>query len=553
MKKREKIKISFLGGVGEIGKNITAIEYGDEIIIIDVGLTFPGDNMPGIDLVIPDFSYLIENKHKVKGIFLTHGHEDHIGALPYLLKEIKAPVYGTKLTLALCDNKLREHRLNDEELYCVSAGTIVNVGSFSVEFINVNHSIAGAVAFLVSTPLGKIFISGDFKVDFTPINNDYMALSRIAEIGDEGVLLFLCESTNIEREGHTLSERVVGDTFENIFADNVGKRLIIATFASNVHRLQQILDVAERFKRKVVFSGRSMLNVAEAASKIGELKYNKDLIVDVSKIDKYKDEEIVIVSTGAQGEPMSALTRMASGEFNKVKIGENDTIILSSSPIPGNEKMVYNVINNLFKKGANVIYESLDKIHASGHACKEEIKLLHTLVRPKFFIPVHGEYRHLKRHKDLALSLGMDEKNILLVDVGNTAILTKNSLKLGESVQAGAMMVDGGEMEDMASGVLRERIKLAEDGVLIIPIIKRVETGELISNIEIINKGVICLNDQVLLNEAMIIVEKAVSTFSKSGKDGTAELENAVRKSLRNYFYKKIKTCPIIIPIVKEI
>ena len=362
------LKVRFLGGVGEIGKNMTALEFGKDIIIIDVGLTFPSDNMPGVDLVIPDVTYLEQNQNKIRGIIITHGHEDHIGAIPYILKEISAPIYGTKLTLTLIENKLREQKLNDVVLNCVSAGDQIKLGSFLVEFINVNHSIAGAVGLAITTPVGVVFHSGDFKIDFTPVNGQTMDLNRISEIGKKGVILMLADSTNIEIEGTTMSESVVKETLDHVFGNNITRRLIIATFASNVHRLQQILDLAVKYKRKVAFSGRSMINIAEAASKIGELSIPDNLIIDVEKIKNFKDEQIVIVSTGTQGEPMSALTRMACGEFNKVVIGKNDTVVISASVIPGNEKMIYGVINNLYRLGAEVIYESLEPIHVSGHA-----------------------------------------------------------------------------------------------------------------------------------------------------------------------------------------
>ncbi len=427
----KSLKIRFLGGVGEIGKNMTALEFGKDIIVIDAGLTFPGGNMPGVDLVIPDDTYLVQNQNRVRGIVVTHGHEDHIGAMPYILKDLNVPVYGTKLTLTLIENKLRENRINDAKLNCIKPGSIIKLGCFTVEFINVNHSIAGAVGLAITTPVGVVFHSGDFKIDFTPVNGETIDLARISEIGEKGVLLFMADSTNIEIEGSTMSESVVKDTLDHVFGDNVKRRLIIATFASNVHRLQQILDLAVKYKRKVAFSGRSMINIAEAASKIGELKIPEGLIIDVEKIKNFGDEQIVIVSTGTQGEPMSALTRMASGEFNKVTIGGNDTVVISASVIPGNEKMIYGVINNLYRLGAEVIYESLEPIHVSGHACRGELRILHTLLKPKFFIPVHGEYRHLKKHAKLAESLGMREGSIVIAEIGDTVETDGKSIKFG--------------------------------------------------------------------------------------------------------------------------
>ncbi|MBO7736251.1 MAG: ribonuclease J, partial [Clostridia bacterium] len=491
-KGKKPIRILFFGGVGEIGKNMTAIEYGNDIIVIDAGDTFPDEEMPGVDLVVPDASYLIERKDKIRAILLTHGHEDHIGGLAYLLKELlpRTPVYGTKLTLALADNKLREHRLQNVDFRTVTSGSTVKLGSLSVEFVNVNHSIAGAVALAIRTPYGIIYHSGDFKIDMTPVAGEPIDLNRISQLGKEGVLLYMGESTNIERPGYTMSETVVGTTLDHLFAEHASRRLVIATFASNVHRLQQIIDLAVKYKRRVALSGRSMLNVVEAASKIGELHIPDGILVDVEKVKNYFDREIVIVSTGSQGEPMSALTRMASGEFNKITIGENDTIIISASPIPGNEKMVYRVINNLYKKGATVVYESLEKIHVSGHACREEHKIIHTLLKPKFFIPVHGEYRHLKLHGDLAFSLGMPRSNIFLADIGNCVEITDTTLRQGESFPAGSMIIDGTGSEDFkTSEVIRDRKKLASEGVFVISVV--VSGGVLVGEPNIENVGIL--------------------------------------------------------------
>ena len=440
MKNRNTLKVRFLGGVGEIGKNMTALEYGKDIIVIDSGITFPTADMPGIDLVAPDVSYLVQNKDRIRGIVLTHGHEDHIGGLPYLLKEINVPVYGTKLTLMLCEHKLKEQKIRDYSLNCVKTSSAVKLGVFSIEFIHVNHSIPGSCALAITTPVGIVFHSGDFKIDLTPINGQMIDMTRISEIGKRGVTLLLCESTNVEQEGYTMSEHVVGETLDRLFADNVKRRIIVATFATNVHRIQQIIDLAVKHKRKVAFSGRSMLNVVEAACKVGEITIPENVVIDIERIKNVADKDLVIISTGSQGEPMSALTRMASGDYNQVQVGSNDTIIISASPIPGNEKSVYQVINNLYKKGAEVVYKSITKIHVSGHACQEELKILHTLLKPKFFIPVHGEYRHLKKHCKLAREIGMKEGNMIIAEIGDTVELTEKTMKKGLQFQAGTSL-----------------------------------------------------------------------------------------------------------------
>ena len=541
------LKVRFLGGVGEIGKNMTALEFGKDIIIIDCGLTFPGVNTPGVDLVIPDVSYLAQNQKKIRGIIITHGHEDHIGALPYILKEINAPIFGTKLTLTLIESKLKEHKLNDVILNCIKPSSVIKLGSFSVEFINVNHSIAGAVALAITTPVGVVFHSGDFKIDFTPVNGQTMDIERIAEIGKKGVLLLMADSTNIEIGGSTISESKVKETLDHVFADNMKKRIIIATFASNVHRLQQILDLAKKYKRKVAFSGRSMINIAEAASKIGELCIPEDLIIDVEKTKSYSDEKIVIVSTGTQGEPMSALTRMASGEFNKVVIGKNDLIVISASVIPGNEKMIYGVINNLYKLGAEVIYESLEPIHASGHACKEELKLLQTLVKPKFFIPVHGEYRHLKKHANLAQSMGVKEGNIIIAEIGDTVELTSNQMKFGEKIKAGSRFVDGVGIDELDSFVLRDRIHLSEDGLVVV-VVGIEEFSSELTSLEIVGKGLVF--SESMIDEAKSHVVNALKFVDLSTIKDENELSNLIRRSVKNYIFKATKKNPMILPVV---
>ena len=546
-KVKNPVKILFLGGVGEIGKNMTAIECGNDIIIIDAGLTFPDEELPGIDLVIPDISYLVQNKQKVRGLLVTHGHEDHVGGIAYLLKEINCPVYATKLTLALADNKLREQRINRAQLICIKPGDKIKLGCFGVEFINVNHSIAGAVALAIDTPQGKIYHSGDFKIDLTPVAGEQIDLSRIAELGREGIKLLLCESTNVERPGYTMSETVVGTTLDHLFSEHANRRIIVATFASNVHRLQQIVDLAAKYRRKVALSGRSMLNVVDAATKIGELTIPEGVLIDVEKIKNYFDREIVIVSTGSQGEPMSALTRMASGEFNKVTIGANDTIIISASPIPGNEKMICKVINNLYRKGANVVYESLEKIHVSGHACQEELKILHSLLKPQFFIPVHGEYRHLKRHARLAMELGMSENNILIADIGNCVELTRDSMQFGESVSSGARLVDGGSLEDKENSlVMKDRKHLSEDGIFVITACVSERTGDLLSDPDVVIRGFVMPENADYYAEVRRIGINCASQVDIPADVENTEYAAAIKKAVKNFIYKKTKQNPVI-------
>ena len=544
---KNPVKVIFLGGVGEIGKNMTALECGNDILIIDAGLTFPDEELPGIDLVIPDISYLVANKNKVRGLVITHGHEDHVGGIAYLLKEINCPVYGTKLTLALADNKLREQRINKAQLICVQPGDKIKLGCFGVEFINVNHSIAGAVALSIDTPQGRVFHSGDFKIDLTPVAGKPIDLSRIAEIGQEGVELLLCESTNVERPGYTMSETVVGTTLDHLFAENANRRIIVATFASNVYRMQQIVDTAVKYRRRVALSGRSMLNVADAAAKIGELTIPEGVLIDVEKIKNYFDREIVIISTGSQGEPMSALTRMAAGEFNKVTIGPNDTIIISASPIPGNEKMICKVINNLYRKGAHVVYESLEKIHVSGHACQEELKILHNLLKPRFFIPVHGEYRHLKRHARLAMDLGMSENNILIADIGNCVELARGSMQFGESVSSGSRLVDGGNLEDRENSlVMKDRKHLSEDGIFVITACVSARSGELLSDPSVVVRGfVMPENADYIAEVSRITVGCCDRSLIQRDVDNT-ELRAAIKKAVKNFIYKKTKQNPVI-------
>ncbi len=550
MKNKNTLKVRFLGGVGEIGKNMTALEFQKDIIIIDAGLTFPTQDMPGIDLVIPDVTYIIQNKDRIKGLFLTHGHEDHIGGVPYLLKELDVPVYGTKLTLTLLENKIKEQGIKNAKLFAVSPKTIIKAGCFSVEFINVNHSIAGAVALAINTPVGIVFHSGDFKVDLTPIGGDIIDLARLTEIGKRKVLLMLCESTNVERAGYSMSESVVYENLDRLFLENKNRRLIVATFASNVYRIQQILNLAEKNKRKVALSGRSMLNVIEASRSIGELYVPKDIIVDIDRIKNIPDKELVVVSTGSQGEPMSALTRMASGESKDVIIGKNDTIIISASPIPGNEKNIYQVINNLYRKGAEVVYESLEKIHASGHACQEELKIMHSLIRPKFFIPVHGEYRHLKKHVELAKEMGVREHQTLICDIGDTVEFTQKTMRRGEKFQAGSRLVDGLSVGE-APSVVRDRRYISEEGLVVAVVCISAESGLVLQEPDIIGKGAGLSEQQVAEMKGIIL--KILDNYNVKSAGDKTEIRNAIRKKLRDYVYKKIKKNPMILPIITEV
>ena len=552
-KKQKAVKVIFLGGVGEIGKNMTALEYGNDIVIIDAGLTFPNlEDMPGVDCVVPDITYLAQNKDKIRGVLLTHGHEDHIGGIPYLMKDIhpQTPIYGTKLTLMLTDNKLQEHHINNTVQKVVSAGDRIKLGAFEAEFINVNHSISGACALAIRTPNGLIYHSGDFKIDLTPVAGEPIDFKRIAELGKEGVLLYMSESTNIERPGYTMSETVVGTTLDHLFSENMNRRMIIATFASNVHRLQQIIDLAVKYRRKVALSGRSMFKVVDAAVKIGELKIPEGVLIDIEKCKNLFDGELLIVSTGSQGEPMSALTRMASGDFNKVTIGTNDTIIISANPIPGNEKMIYRVINNLYKKGARVVYESLEKIHVSGHACQEEHKILLSLLNPKFFIPVHGEYRHLKRHAQLAESLGIPERNILITEIGNCVELTDNSLKLGENIPAGTRLIDGEGVEDYGtSEVMKDRLKMSADGIFTVAL---AVTGNYVINDPVIEAhGCVFANNETEA-EMRAVVQRAAETYDYAAGN-KQELANYIRKCLKNYFYKRTKQAPLIVVSILDV
>ena len=543
-----KVKLVFLGGVGEIGKNITAIEYGDDIVIIDCGLAFPSEDMPGVDLVIPDFSYLKENAHKIKGILITHGHEDHIGSLPYLLKDIKVPIYGSQMSLTLIDNKLREHKITGVKGICVKTGYAVKVGIFNVEFVKVNHSIPGAFALSIDTPAGTIFHTGDFKIDFEPIDGEVIDLARIAEIGRKGVTLMLAESTNVERPGYTISEKRVGENLEKVFLENQSRRIFVATFSSNIYRVAQIIELAIKYNRRVAVVGRSMINNIDAGMKIGAFKFDKSVFVDIEKIGSMEDKNVLVLSTGSQGEPTSALSRLANGEFTKVEIGDNDTVIFSSSPIPGNENMINSVINNLYKKGAIVVTEN---VHSSGHACQEELKTIHNLINPKFFIPVHGEYRHLKEHIIMAEKIGLQKTNSIIPEIGNVVELTKNTMVLKGNVQAGEQLVDGLGIGDVGSVVLRDRKLLSEDGLVIVVLGVSNSTGELVSEPYLITRGFVYTDEAEKLNEeAKIVLHDTIATMNFRENHDWNEIRNQIRKPLRNFFYKKTMRTPMILPIV---
>lgn len=551
---KAKVKIIPLGGVNEIGKNLTAIEYKNDIVVIDCGLKFPDEDMFGIDLVIPDITYLMKNKEKVSGIFLTHGHEDHIGALPYVLKQLNVPVYGTKLTLGIVETKLKEHGLlSTTELIRVKPRDVIRLNSVSVEFIKTNHSIADSVAIAIHTPLGVVLHTGDFKVDYTPIDGEPMDFARFAELGKKGVLAMMADSTNVEKPGYTKSEKIVGESLTRIFGKTKG-RIIIATFASNIHRIQQIIDAASVYGRKVAVSGRSMENIMNVAIELGYIEVDKDTLVSIDQINKYNNDQVVIITTGSQGEPMSALSRMAASEHRKVNIVEGDTIIISATPIPGNEKLVSKVINQLFKKGAEVIYGSQENIHVSGHACQEELKLMQTLVKPKHFIPVHGEYRHLKQHGELAIKLGLDSKNVVIPDVGDVIEVTRSGIKKNGSVVSGQIFVDGLGVGDVGNIVLRDRKHLSQDGILTVVVTLSKENKTIVAGPDIISRGFVYVREsEGLMDEARDIVRNILFDCEEKKITDWATLKSNVRDELRTYLYEKTKRKPMILPIIMEI
>ena len=551
---KAKVKIIPLGGVNEIGKNLTAIEYKNDIVIIDCGLRFPDEDMFGIDLVIPDITYLIKNRERVTGIFLTHGHEDHIGALPYVLKQLNVPVYGTKLTLGIVETKLKEHGLlSTTELIKVKPRDVIRLNSVSVEFIKTNHSIADSVAIAIHTPLGVVLHTGDFKVDYTPIDGEPMDFARFSELGKKGVLVMMADSTNVERPGYTMSERVVGESLVKIFGKAKG-RIIIATFASNIHRIQQIIEAGKIYGRKVAVSGRSMENNMQVAMELGYIDVDKETLIGIDHINKYNDDELVVITTGSQGEPMSALSRMASSDHRKVNIKQGDTVIISATPIPGNEKLVSRVINQLFKNGAEVIYESLAQIHVSGHAYQEELKLMQALVKPKFFIPVHGEHRHLKKHGELAMTVGLPEENLIIADIGDVIEVTRNSIKKNGSVVAGQVFVDGLGVGDVGNIVLRDRKHLSQDGILTVVVTLSKENKSIVAGPDIISRGFVYVREsEPLMEEAREIVKSILLECEEKKINDWATLKSRLRDELRSYLYEKTKRKPMILPIIMEI
>ena len=550
---QNKVQIIPLGGLGEIGKNMTAFRYGDDMILIDAGLMFPEDDMLGIDLVIPDISYLIENQDKLKGIFLTHGHEDHIGALPYVMKQIDCPVYGTALTLGILEGRLKENGVSSENCRIIKPGDKITAGAFKLDFIRVNHSIPDAIAIAINTPIGTIIHTGDFKIDHTPVDGQVTEFNKFAEYGDRGVLALLADSTNAERPVFTPSEKMVGKTFDDEFR-YAKNRIIVATFSSNVHRIQQVIDAALKYDRKVAVIGRSMVNVVNIAKELGYLKAPEGEIIDIDETHNYTPDKIVIITTGSQGEPMSALTRMAMNDHKKVDIMPGDTVIISATPIPGNEKLVSRTIDHLYKLGADVIYEKSNGVHVSGHASQEEIKLMHNLVRPKFFIPVHGEFRHLIKHANLAQSLGMPKENIVIAENGSVIELTKNSIGINGKVPAGKVLVDGLGVGDVGNIVLRDRRQLSQDGIMIVVVTIDKENCHVVSGPDIVSRGFVYVREaEGLMDEAKDKVQLALEKCEENGVSEWSAIKSTVRDSLGRFLYERTRRRPMILPIIMEI
>ncbi len=555
LKNRSKLKIMLLGGLCEIGKNLTVIEYGNDILVIDCGLAFPNEDMLGIDLVIPDISYLEKNQDKIRGILLTHGHEDHIGAIPYVLRTINPPIYGTRLTLGILENKLAEHKLETQaNLINVEDGTKLSLGVFEAEFIRVNHSIADACCIAIRTPIGVVFHTGDFKLDVSPIGGEMMDLTRIGQYGREGVLAMLCESTNVERPGFTPSERRVGSSLDQIFRSNTDKRVIVATFSSNVHRVQQIIDVSVRYGRKVAITGRSMINVIGAAVRLGYMNVPSDTLIDISEINRYPSNLITIVTTGSQGEPMSALYRMAFSDHSMVSLTSNDLVVLSSHAIPGNEVLVGRIVNEMYKRGVNVYHDEAE-VHVSGHACQEELKLMHALVKPKYFIPIHGEYRHLMQHKELAEFMGMPSSNIFVMNIGEVVEFDENeTAKRAGNVPSGHVLIDGYGVGDVGNIVLRDRRHLSEDGIIVVVATVDEMMGELVCGPDIISRGFVYVREsEELMEEVRLLAESVFNDTIESGVFEWNQIKNNVKDTLTKYIYSKTKRKPMILPIIMNV
>ena len=555
--KKSKLKVFSLGGLDEIGKNMTVLEYGGDIIIVDCGVAFPQDDMLGIDLVIPDFLYLQKNKNKIRGLVLTHGHEDHIGSVPYFLRDFNTPIYGTKLTLGLVDNKLKEHNLSGvAKLNCIKAGESFKLGCFEVEFVRITHSIPDAVALAIQTPVGMVVHSGDFKVDYTPIQGEPIDLQRFAQLGLAGVLLFMCESTNVEQKGYTMSEKSVGVIFEEIFNESPNQRIMVATFSSNIHRIQQVINSAHKHKRKILILGRSMINAVNTSKSLGYLEIPDGILIEVSELKNYTDPELVIITTGSQGEAMAALSRMASSEHRQIEIKPGDKVIVSASPIPGNEKTISRVINELLRRGADVLYDGLMDVHVSGHAKQEEIKLMHALLKPKFLLPVHGEYRHLKQHNDLAVSMGMDKDNVFLMSNGDVLELSKETAKITTSVHSGQILVDGLGVGDVGNVVLRDRKHLAQDGLMVVVAGLCIDNGRcvILSGPDIISRGFVYMREsESLIDEAKQVVTESLYACDKKDITEWNYIRNKIREDLKNFLWQKTKRNPMILPIIMEL
>lgn len=555
VKSKIPLKIIPLGGLGEIGKNVTAYEFGDDMFIVDCGMTFPDDDMLGIDIVLPDFTYLTQNADKLRGAVITHGHEDHIGGLPYLLKTLNIPVYGTALTLGLIEAKLKEFNLpNQADLRRVKPGDEVTFGKMKVEFINVNHSIPDACALAIHTPVGTVVQTGDFKVDYTPIEGDVINLARFGELGNQGVLALLSDSTNAERPGSTMSERKVGESFETLFKSAEDRRIIIASFSSNIHRIQQIVDMAVRFGRRVAVSGRSMINAVGIATELGYLHVPDGLLIDIDAINRYPDERVVIITTGSQGEPMSALSRMATSEYKKVTITQNDFIIISANPIPGNEKMVNRVVNELMKLGAEVVYEKMYEVHVSGHACQDELKLMLSLVKPKYFMPVHGEYKQMKKHAGLALGLGMNENDIFIGEIGRVVEFDGVSMRSTGVVPSGRVLVDGLGVGDVGNVVMKDRKRLAQDGLMVVVITIKKDSKEILAGPDIVSRGFVYVREsETMMDEVKRIAETVMAGAYTGNVRDWGNVKAKLRDELGDYLYKQTKRSPMILPIIQEI